>query len=103
MDLGAQSLAQLLTTDVRNGMQCQAVVQLVVVHEVFSDAVDDEVYQLVLLMQEEGNGKVSDLLLRVFGGRDEIDCLEVSEAHVPAEYVYVKELWRSALALEYCA
>jgi hypothetical protein len=84
-------------------MQCQAVVQFVVVHKVFSDAVDDKVYQLVLLVQEEGNGEVSDLLLRVFRGRDKIYCLKMSEAHIPTEYVYVEELWRLALALDHGA
>jgi hypothetical protein len=92
VDFRAQGLAQLFATDVRNGVQCQAVVQLIVVHEVFPDAVDDQVYQLVLLVQEEGNGEVSDLLLRVFGRRDEVHCLEVSEADVPTENVYIEEL-----------
>jgi hypothetical protein len=94
VDFRAQGLAQLFATDVRNGVQCQAVVQLIVVHKVFPDAVDDQVYQLVLLVQEKGNGKVSDLLLRVFSRRDEVHCLEMSEAHVPTENVYVEELCR---------
>jgi hypothetical protein len=73
-------------------MQCQAVVELVVVHKIFPDAVDNKVYQLVLLVQEESDGEVSNLLLRVFGGRDKVHCLKMSETDIPAEDVYVQEL-----------
>lgn len=44
----------------------------------------------MLLMEEECDSKVADLLLRVFGCRDEIDRLEMAEVDIPSEYVYVQ-------------
>jgi hypothetical protein len=46
----------------------------------------------VLLVQEQGDGEVSNLLLRVLGGRDEVDRFEMSEIDVPPENVDVQQL-----------
>jgi hypothetical protein len=56
MDVSAQRLSHLPTTHVRDRMEGEAVEQLIVVEEVFSDTVDDQVQQLVFLMEEEGDG-----------------------------------------------
>jgi len=96
VDFGAKRLAQLLAADVRNGMQRQAVVELVVVQQVLADAVDHQMEELVLLVQEQRDGEVADLLLRVLGGRDEVHGLEVAKVDVPAEDVDVQQLQPSA-------
>ena len=49
----------------------------------------------MLLVKEEGNGKISNLFFRVFGSRDEVDGFKMSEIDVPSENVYVQELFAS--------
>jgi hypothetical protein len=51
------------------------------------------VQQLVLLVEEEGHGQISNLLFRVLVGGDQVDSLEVTEVDVPTEYVYIEELF----------
>lgn len=92
MDLHAQGLSHLSSADIGYGMQGQAVEELIVVEEVFPYAVDDQVQQLVLFVEEQGHGKVSDLLLGILVRGYEIDGFEVSEIDVPSEDVYVQEL-----------
>lgn len=92
MDLPAQGLAHLAAADVGNGVEGQAVEQFVVVQQVFAYAVDDEVQKFVLLVQKERHRQVANLLFRVFGGRDEVDGLEVAKVDIPAEDVNVEEL-----------
>jgi hypothetical protein len=70
-------------------MQGQTVEKFVVVEEVLPDAVDDQMKQLMLLVEEQGHGEVPDLLLGVLVRRDEIDCLEMAEVDVPTEDIYV--------------
>ena len=45
-------------------MKSKRVVQLIVDDQVLSDAIDDQVEQLVLLVEKQGNGEVSNLLFR---------------------------------------
>jgi hypothetical protein len=92
MHFCTQRLSQLLAADIRNRVQRQTVVELIVVEQVLPYAVDDEVYQLVLLVQEQSNSEISDLLLRVLGGRDEVDGFEMSKIDVPPENVDVQQL-----------
>lgn len=92
MDLSTQGLSHFPTTNVRNRVESQAVEQLVVIQQVLSYAVDDQVQELVLLVQEQGHGEVANLLFRVFVRRDEVDRLEVAEVDVPSEDVDVEEL-----------
>ena len=44
----------------------------------------------MLLMKEQGHSQVSNLLLGIFVGRDEVDGLEMAEIDVPAENIYVQ-------------
>lgn len=62
------------------------------VEEVFPYAVDNQVQQFVLFVEEQGHGKVSDLLLGVFIRGYEVDGFEMAEIDVPSEDVYVQEL-----------
>lgn len=50
MNICAQGLSQLLAADVGNRMQCQTVVELIVVQQVLSDTVDDQVEELVFFV-----------------------------------------------------
>jgi hypothetical protein len=59
------------------------------VQEVLSHAIDNQVQQLMLLMKEERHGQVPNLLLRVLGGRYEVDGFEVTEIDVPSQNVDV--------------
>lgn len=94
MYVGTQRLSHLLASDIGNCMQGQAVVKLIVIQKVLPYAVDHKVKEFVLLVQEEGNGKISYLFLGVFGRRNQIDGLEVSEVDIPSQNIYVKELRR---------
>lgn len=70
-------------------MQRETVVELIVIQQVLPDAVNNQVQEFVFLVEEEGDGEVSNLFFRVFGRRDEVDGFEVSEIDVPSENVYV--------------
>jgi hypothetical protein len=63
MDIGTECLSHLLAAHIGNGMQCEAIIQLQVILQIFSYAVDDQMQKLMLLMKEESNRKVSNLLL----------------------------------------
>lgn len=90
MNLSTQSLSHFPATNVGNRVESQAVEQLIVIQQVLSYTVDDQVQELVLLVQEEGHGQVTNLLLRVLVRRDEVDRLEVAEVDVPSENVNVE-------------
>lgn len=47
----------------------------------------------MLLVEEQGHSKVSNLLFGVLVRRYEVDSFEVSESDVPAKDIYVQELW----------
>lgn len=91
MDLSAQGFAHFSASDIGNGMQRQTVEQLIVVKEVLANTVDDEVQKLVLLVEKQGHGQISNLLLRVLVGRDEVHGLEVTKVDVPSQDVDVQE------------
>jgi hypothetical protein len=63
-----------------------------VVHEIFPYAIYDEVQQLVLFVQEERHRQVSNLLLGILLGGDEVDGLEVAKVDIPSEDIYIKKL-----------
>lgn len=46
----------------------------------------------MLFVQEEGHGEVTDLLLGVFVGRNEVYGLQMAKVDIPPEDVYVQEL-----------
>lgn len=94
MDIGAKSLAHLSPPHIRNSMQRQAIIQLIIVQQIFPDTVNNKVEQLMLLVKEKSDGQVSNLLFRVFGGGYEIDSFQVAEIDVPSEDVDVEELNR---------
>ena len=90
MDLAAQRFAHLPASNVGDGVQGQAVEQLIVVEQVLPYAIDDQMQQFVFLVEEERHGQVADLLLRVFVGRDEVDGLKVAKVDVPSQDIYVQ-------------
>jgi hypothetical protein len=92
MDVSAESFAHFSTANIRNGVQCQAVVELEVVLQILAYAVNDEMEQLVLFVEEEGDGEVSNLLLRVLCPGDEVDGLEMAKVDIPSENVDVEKL-----------
>ncbi len=65
MHLPAQGFSHLPASHVGDGVECQAVEQLIVVEQVLSYTIDDQMQQFVLFVEEEGHGEVADLLLRV--------------------------------------
>lgn len=88
----AQGLSHLSSTDIGNGMQSQAIEELIVIEKIFPYAVYNQVQQFVLFVEEQGHGKVPNLLLGVFVRGYKVDGFEVSEINVPSEDVYVQEL-----------
>ena len=100
MNLSAQSFSHLPTSHIGNGMQGQAVVELVVIEQILADAIDDEMKQLMLFVQEQGDCQVSDLFFRVFVGRDEVDCFQVPKVHGVSQDVDVQQLRDSSALLD---
>ena len=88
----AQGLAHLPAADVGDGVQSEAVEQLIVIQQVFSNAVDDEMKQLMLFVQEQGHGEVADLFLRILVRRDQVDRFKVTEIDVPSQNIDIKQL-----------
>lgn len=62
------------------------------VEQIFANTVDDKVQQFVLLVEEQRHGQITDLLLRVLVGRDQVDSLEMTKIDVPAQDVDVQQL-----------
>ena len=73
-------------------MERQTIIQLIMAQQILSDAVHDEMQEFVFLVQEESDGEISNLLFRVFCGRNEVDRFEMAEVDIPAEYVNVEKL-----------
>ena len=46
----------------------------------------------MLFVEEKCHGKVSNLFLRIFVRRDEIDSFEVTKIDIPSENIYVQKL-----------
>ena len=55
--------------------------------------------KLMLFVQKECHREITNLLFRIFGGRDEVDGLEVAKVDVPAEDVYVQKLAKASARL----
>ena len=90
MHSGSERIAHCTSTDVCNGMKSQAIVELIVVLEILSYAIDDKVDELMLFVEKQRDRQISYLLLREFGGGYEVDSFEVTEIKVPAQDVDVK-------------
>lgn len=73
-------------------MQCQTVEQLVVVQQIFSDAIDHKMKKLMLLVEEECHGQISDLLLGILLRRNQVHGLEVAEVDVPSQDIDIQQL-----------
>lgn len=99
MYFATKRFSHLAATNVGNCVQRQAVEELIVVEKIFSDAVDYEMQELVLLVEEQGHGEVANLLLRIFVGRYKVDSLEVAEVDVPSKDVYVQKLPENVLVV----
>ena len=91
MYVTTQSLAHLPSADICDGMQRQAIEQLIVTLQILPDTVDYQVKQLMLFMQEQGNSQVSNLLLTILIRTDQIDSLKMSKVDIPSEYVDVQQ------------
>lgn len=87
-----QSLCHLPAPDISHGMQGQTVVQFIKALQVLGDGIDDEVYQIMFLVQEQGDSEIADLFLGVCGGGDQIDGFEVAEIDIVALDVDVEQL-----------
>lgn len=92
MDFSPQRLAKLATSNVSHCMQRQAVIQLIMIQQILANTIDDQMEQLMLLMQKQGDGEIPDLLLGVFGRGDEINSLEVTKVDIVALDVDVEQL-----------
>lgn len=92
MDIRTQGFTHFPPTNIRNGVQRQAVVELIMIQKVLFDAVDDEVKEVVALIEEKCNGEISYLLLRVLRRRYQVDCLQMPKVDIPAKYVDVEQL-----------
>ena len=92
MYIPTQCFPHLPSTNIGNRMECQAVVQLIVIQQILSDAVDDKVQQLMLFVKKEGNSKISYLLFGILSRGDEVDRFEMPEIDIPAKNVDVEKL-----------
>ena len=92
MNVRGQCLAHLPSSNVRDRVQSQAIVEFIVIIQVLPNAIDDKMQKFVLLVQEEGDRKVTDLFLGVFRGRDKVQRFEVAEVDVPSQDIYVQQL-----------
>ena len=66
MNVATQGLAHFSSTHIGNGVQCETIVQLVVIEEVLPNAVDNKMEEVMLLVEKQGNSEIADLFFRVF-------------------------------------
>lgn len=92
MHFTTQRLSHFSSTHVRNCVQRQAVKQLIVIQKILPYTVDHQMQELVLLVEEQGHGKVANLLLRVLVGRNQIDSLQMSKLDVESQDVDIQKL-----------
>ena len=59
MHVFCERLRHFLTTNIRNRMECQTVVDFVIVIQVFADRIDDQTKEVRVLMHEQRHGKVT--------------------------------------------
>ena len=84
-------------------MKRQAIEELIVAHQILPYAVDNQMQEFMLFMQEERDGEVADLFFGVLVRRDEINSLQMPEVDIPPQYVYVQQLaniFLSVVAIE---
>ncbi len=91
MYVPTQSLAHLSPADICNSVQRQTIEQLIMTQQILPYTVHYQMKQLMLFMQKQGNGQISDLLLTVLIRTDQIDSLKVSEVNIPPQYVDVQQ------------
>lgn len=92
MDIGTESFAHLPSADIGNCVECQTIIQLVVVQQVLLDAVYDQMEKVVFLVEEQRDGEIANLFLRVLCRGDQVDGFQVSKVDVPPEDVDVEKL-----------
>lgn len=63
MYVGTQSLSHLSSTNIRNCMQCKAIVQLIMIQKILLDAVHYQMKEFVFLIEEQCYRQVPNLLL----------------------------------------
>jgi hypothetical protein len=68
-------------------MQRKTIVVFIMIEEILSDAVDDEVKKFVFFVEEEGHGEIAYLFFGIFVRRDEIDRFKMSKINVPSENI----------------
>ena len=91
MYVSTQRLAHFSSTNICDRMQSQAIEQLIVPQQIFPYTIDDQMKQLMLLVKKKSHRQVSDLLLRILGGRYEVDSLQMSEVDIPSQNVNVQK------------
>jgi len=92
MYIPTQRLPHLPPSYIGNSMQCQTIEQLIILQQILPDAIHNQVKQLMLLVQKQGNRQIANLLFRVLVRTDQVDRLQVSEVDVPSENVDVQQL-----------
>lgn len=89
MNIGGKRFTHLAPTHIRDSMQCETVMELIITDQILPDTVDDQMQQFMLLMQKQRHRKVPNLLFRIFVRRDQVDRFEVSKLHLIPLYVDV--------------
>lgn len=92
MHVRTEGFTHLSASDIGHRMQRQAIIQLIHIEQVLPDTVDDQVEELMLLVEEQGNGQISNLLFGIVLGRDQVDGLEVTEIHIVTLDIDVQQL-----------
>ena len=92
MYIATQGFSHFSATDIRDRMKGETIVKFVVVQQILSDAVHDQVQELMLLVEEECNSEVTYLLFRVLGRGDEVDSFQVSKVDIVSLYIDVEKL-----------
>lgn len=73
-------------------MQCQTIVQLIVVQQIFLDTIHHQVQEVVFFVKKKRHGQISDLFFRVLRCGDKIDSFEVAKIDVPSQDVDIEKL-----------
>jgi hypothetical protein len=92
MHIAAERLAHLSPANICNCMESQTVVEFIVVHQILAYAVDNQMNKLMLLMEEESDGKVTNLFLRVLGGGDQIYGFQMAKVDIESVDLNVQKL-----------
>lgn len=73
-------------------MQCQTIIQLVVVQQVFLDTIHYQVQEVVFFVKKKRHSQISNLFFRVLCCGDKIDSFEVAKIDVPSQDVDIEKL-----------